>query len=92
MTLQDDARRCVAMLERLEVRLETNTKRQLEHWAHTQNISLAEAVRQIIQERLGIHRAPATKPEAARLLLNVGLSDLPEPDTLEEEIHSAFGE
>lgn len=80
------------MLERLEVRLETITKRQLEQWADAQNISVAEAVRRMIHERLGTHHLPATKAEAARQLLIIGLSEVPGPEDLEVEIHRAFGE
>jgi hypothetical protein len=82
----------VETVERLEVRLDTHTKRNLEEWAHSQDISLAEAVRQIIQERLGFPNVPQSKAEAAHLLLNVGLIGVPGPEALDAEIHDAFGE
>ena len=67
------------------------SKRFLEDWAHTQEISIAEAVRRLIQQGLGLQDTPTGKEEAARQLLNVGLADVPGPEELEEEIHRAFG-
>jgi hypothetical protein len=79
-------------MEHVEVRLDTRTKRRLEEWAQCKNISLAEAVRRIVQERLGLPRLAQSKADAARQILGVGLTDVPGSERLEDEIHDAFAQ
>ena len=76
-------------MERLEVRLDTHTKRRLEEWAHVRHISLGKAVRQIIQERLGTPRPSLDKAEAVHQLLSIRLAHVPPPGNLEAEMHRA---
>ena len=78
-------------MERLEIRIEGRMKQHLEDWASACGLSTAEAVRQLIRERLGLQDMPESKQEAVEQLLSLGLSDVPAPEELEEEIHRAFG-
>jgi hypothetical protein len=78
-------------VERLEVRIDARTKRFLEDWARAEDISTSEAVRRLIQRQLGLEGGPENKQQAARQLMSIELTDVPEPAELEEEIHRALG-
>ena len=67
-------------MKRLKIQLDKLTREQLARWAAAQNISLTEAACRLLRKSL-------KKQEAAQRLLNIGLENLPEPETLENEIH-----
>ena len=78
-------------MERLEIRTDARTKRFLEDWARAQDISTSRVVRYLIQRQLGLERGPEGRQRAARQLMNIDLTNVPQPADLEEEIHRAFG-
>lgn len=78
--------------ERVEFRLDPQTKRLLQELAHRRGQSLGETIRQLLREALGLRPEARRRlrREAARRLTHLGLRDLPPPEALEEEIHRAF--
>lgn len=79
--------------ERIEFKLDTQTKRLLEELAQSRGQSLGETIRELLQKELGAFVQPIQdKQRAARELVGLKLKPLPHPEELEEEIGLALGE
>jgi hypothetical protein len=58
-------------MERMQIQLTTEQRRQLKRWAHDRGISLAEAVRRCVAERLAADQATPSRAARVREALAV---------------------
>lgn len=77
--------------DRIEFRVDSQTKRMLDDLAHSRGISVGELMRSLVQDRLTeLGWKPASKREAADRLLGFTVGPLPDPDRLNREIRDAI--
>jgi hypothetical protein len=79
-------------VERLEIRMDARTKRHPEDRARVRDVSTSRAVRCLIQRQLGLEGGPESRQQAARQLMNIDPTNVPQPADPGEEIHRALGE
>jgi hypothetical protein len=78
--------------ERIEFRLDAQTKRLLQELAQSRGQSLGETIRELLKKELGTLAQPVPdKQRAASALVGLKVKPLPKPETLEEEIGLALG-
>jgi len=79
--------------ERIEFKLDTQTKRLLQELAQSRGQSLGETIRELLQKELAASAQPIQdKRRAASELIGLKIKRLPSPQELEEEIGLALGE
>lgn len=75
--------------KRLEVRLDSESRRRLEMIAADRKAAISETVRQLIEE--GYERTRALRRrEAAQRIGALELEDVPDPDELSEELDATY--
>ena len=74
--------------DRLEVRLDPERKRKLTELAQEQRTALSDLVRQMI-DRAYEERLRKRRLQAARELAALAIEDVPDPETLKQQLESA---
>ncbi len=78
--------------ERIEFRLDAQTKHLLEELAQSRGQSLGETIRELLHNELKAFTQPIQdRQQAARQLVGLKIKRLPSPEELKEEISLALG-